>query len=160
MSVTTRIADLSSVADQEAYLRLLDAYSSDPMGQGKPLEVDVKQRMIPSLQEHPTTLVVFAYNDETPVGFATCFFGFSTFKAKQLINIHDLAVLSECRGNGVGKTLLAAVEQIARERDCCRVTLEVDERNERAMRAYQAYGFEGIDRVSGSGSAFFMKKEL
>ena len=37
--------------------------------------------------------------------------------------------------------LLGAVEQIAVEHDCCRLTLEVYDDNASARRAYQKYGF-------------------
>ena len=41
----------------------------------------------------------FTFIDK-PVGLATTFEGFSTFAAKPLINIHDIAVLPDYRGRG------------------------------------------------------------
>ena len=158
--VTLREADLDCESDQQAVVDLVDAYASDPMGRGKSLDEEVRRRLITGLRQHPTTLVMLACDAETPVGIAVCFLGFSTFAARPLINIHDLAVLPEHRGRGIGKALIAAVEQIARERGYWGLTLEVDERNERARQTYRAVGFQEADRVADSGLTLFMKKPV
>ena len=41
------------------------------------------------------------------------FFGFSTFKSRRLVNIHDVIVTETHRGQGVSAALLDAVEEIA-----------------------------------------------
>ena len=126
-------ADLDRDDHQRSVLNLIDAYARDPMGNGEPLPSRVKNELIPGLRNHPTTLIFLAWCDGRAVGIAVCFIGFSTFAARPLINIHDLAVLPEGRGNGVGRKLLAAVERKAREMNCCKVTLEVLENNRRAF---------------------------
>ena|SRR5687767_3837482 len=93
-------ADLARVEHQQAIVDLLDAYSRDPMGNGEPLAADTKRNVISGLREHPTTFAFLAYVGGRPVGLAICFRGFSTFAARPLINIHDLAVLPEQRGHG------------------------------------------------------------
>ena len=67
--------------------------------------------------------------------------GFSTFTGKPLINIHDLTVTAGCRGRGIGRLLLKAVEAKARELGCGKVTLEVREDNAPARQFYQALVF-------------------
>ena len=153
-------ADLQRVEHQRAVVELVDAYAQDPMGDGKPLADEVKQSLIPALQKHPTTLILLAYQQEKPVGLAVCFLGFSTFAARQLINIHDLAVLPDYRGQGIGRRLLEAVEAKAQELGCCKLTLEVDERNRRALQLYRAIGFDASNRIPQSGVALFMTKPL
>ena len=157
---TVREADLGNTDDQRAVLELVNAYACDPMGRGKALDQQTLDRLIPALREHPTTLILLAFAGAKPVGIAVCFLGMSTFAAQPLVNVHDLAVLPEYRGQGVGKRLLAAVEESAGQRGCCAVTLEVDEANTRARQTYAAAGFRGDDRVSGGGQVFFMKKPL
>src|SRR5262245_37970629 len=119
MTIQIVQADLSRRDHQEAIVFLIDAYSRDPMGDEKPLPDDVKQRLIPGLREHPTTLAFLAYDDAKPVGLALCFRGFSSFYAKPLINIHDAVVLPEYRGKGVGRKLLEAVAEHGRKIGCC-----------------------------------------
>ena len=118
------------------------------------------ERLIPGLRSLPTTLILLAYLNDQAVGIATCFVGFSTFLAKPLINIHDLAVLPEFRGHGIGRELLAAVDRKAIELGCGRVTLEVQENNTRARRIYKVAGFKHAMHVRSSGGALFYSKKV
>jgi ribosomal protein S18 acetylase RimI-like enzyme len=153
-------ADLNLSEHQDAVLAMVDAYSSDAMGNGKPLDPDVRAGLIQGLRKHPTTLVFLAFADERPVGAAVCFLGFSTFAAKPLINIHDFVVLSDLRGKGVGRRLLEAIEDRALELGCCKLTLEVMDNNDRALRMYENAGFERYALQKEGGTAIFMSKPL
>ena len=139
---------------------MVDAYSRDPMGNGKPLDSDVRARLIHGLQKHPTTLIFLAFNEDDPVGAAVCFIGFATFAAKPLINIHDFVVLPATRGKGVGRLLLEAVEKKARALGCCKLTLEVMDNNHQALRMYQAAGFSRYALQEEAGTAIFMSKPV
>ncbi len=156
--VVTMLADLAHPAHQRDIVALTEAYACDPMGNGRSLGPEVLAELIPGLRHHPSTLVFLAYADSKAVGIATCFLGFSTFAAKPLINIHDLAVLPGHRGQGIGKRLLAAVEQAGRERGCVKLTLEVNVNNTRAKHTYESFGFRhtGADTPAG-GQLFFFK---
>ncbi|MGV3530774.1 MAG: GNAT family N-acetyltransferase [Chthoniobacteraceae bacterium] len=152
-------ADLSNAAHQQAVRDLTAAYALDPMGNGGPLPADSLERLIPALRAHPTTHILLAYLDGRPVGIATCFLGFSTFAARPLLNLHDLAVLPECRGRGVSRELLRAVKEKARSVGCCRVTLEVLEGNTRAKGIYEQAGFAQASAGGPAGGALFFSKE-
>ena len=160
MSIRIVEADLNESEDCEAVLTMVDAYSMDAMGSGRPLDRDVRTRLIPGLQRHPTTLIFLAFEGEQPVGVAVCFIGFSTFAAKPLVNIHDCMVLPVFRGKGVGRRLLEAVEAKARELGCCKLTLEVMDNNDRALRAYEAAGFVRYALQENAGTAIFLSKPL
>jgi ribosomal protein S18 acetylase RimI-like enzyme len=153
-------ADLGRGEHEHAIVELLDAYSRDPMGSGSPLPVEVRRNLVPGLREHPTTLVFLAFVAGAPAGLAICFRGFSTFAARPLINIHDLAVLPEHRGHGVGRLLLDAVADKGRALGCCKLTLEVLENNERARSVYEAAGFRQAVYRPESGGALFWTKPL
>ena len=153
-------ANLEDPAHQRAILSLVDAYSMDAMGDGKPLSDEARKRLLLGLREHPTTLIFLAWKGEEPVGIAVCFRGFSTFAARPLINIHDLAVLPGHRGNGIGPRLLEAVERKARQMGCCKLTLEVLEKNRRARGVYEAAGFAHAVHQGEAGHCLFMSKRL
>ena len=122
-------------------IRILSTYSEEDGGGGQEIS-DKVQRELPKLLDGvPGRQVLLAVDDENPVGVAVCFMGFSTFKAKPVLNLHDLAVLPEYRGQGVGSRLLQAVDERARELGCCKTTLEVIESNESARRLYERMGF-------------------
>jgi ribosomal protein S18 acetylase RimI-like enzyme len=160
MSIRIVEADLSLAEHQEAVLAMVDAYSRDAMGNGKPLDQDVRTRLIPGLRRHPTTLIFLAFDGVQPIGAAVCFIGFSSFAAKPIINIHDFVVLPASRGKGIGRRLLEAVEAKARELGCCKLTLEVMDKNHQAIRMYQAAGFERYSLQEEAGVAIFMSKPL
>lgn len=152
-------ADFDRPEHQQAICDMLDAYSRDPMGNSRPLDAGVRERLVPALREHPTAVVLLAFDGDQPVGIATCFQGLSTFVARRLLNLHDLSVIPEYRGQGVGRLLLAAVEEKARELGCCKVTLEVLENNP-ARQIYEAAGFIAPDYGNGAGRSLFLTKPL
>lgn len=158
MQPTIREADLTDPADARGLVEVLDSYALDDMGVRQPLAADIRERIAPGLRAHPTTLVLLAVVDGRIVGIAVCFFGFSTFRARPLLNIHDLAVLPEFRGQGIGGLLLGEVEKRARQRGCCKLTLEVRTDNQRACGLYECLGFE----ASGGDSVhmLFLAKPL
>lgn len=136
------LADLHNPAHQAAIVELLDMYCRDEFGDGRPLADEVRKNLVPGLIQHGGARAFLAYEADRPVGLALCFIGFSSFKAKPLINIHDIAVRPETRGQGVGRQLLAAVEEHARSLGCSKVTLEVRADNVRAQQAYRKAGFQ------------------
>lgn len=142
LQAIVREADLTNPDDALGIVEVLDSYASDAMGAQQPLAADIRERIVPGLRDHPTTLVLLAVLDGRIVGIAVCFYGFSTFRARPLLNIHDLAVLPEYRGQGIGQSLLDEVENRARKGGCCKLTLEVRTDNERARRLYERNGFE------------------
>lgn len=153
-------ADLDRVDHREAVLALTDAYARDPMGQGAGLAPDVHERLVPALRAHPTTVILLAFRAGMPVGIATCFVGFSTFAARPLLNIHDVAVRADERGRGIGAALLAGVEAEARALGCVKLTLEVGDTNHRARELYERVGFEHADGGPGAGHGLFFTKRL
>ena len=155
---TVRTVDLKR--DGDGLLQLLDHYARDPMGGGKPLSADVKQNLIPQLQSRSDYLGVIAFHEAQPVGLINAFEGFSTFAAKPLMNIHDVIVSEECRGNGLAQRMMEKVEEAARERGCCKLTLEVLSNNLVAQAAYRKYGFGSYTLDPAAGVAEFWEKTL
>ncbi len=140
MPATIREADLDDPADAQAIVDLTDAYARDPMGGGQPLDEGVKAALVPAMREHGKIRVLLAEVDGAPVGLATLIESFSAFNAAPALNVHDLAVLPDHRGHGIGTRLLEATEAMARDLGCTRVTLEVLPENP-ARKLYERQGF-------------------
>lgn len=157
MEVDIVEANLSDPQHARFLISMLDSYARDDMGIGRPLEDDTCQRLVAGLIEHPTSLVFLALRGGQPVGVAVCFVGFSTFKAKPLINVHDLAVLPDTRGQGIGRRLLKAIQAKAEELGCCKITLEVREDNQPARGLYHSQGFGAWE---GRAATLFLEKPL
>jgi ribosomal protein S18 acetylase RimI-like enzyme len=135
-------------------------YARDAMGGSKALNQVALKNVAAELAKRPHAFSVLAFVGETPVGLVNCFEGFSTFACKPLVNVHDLAVHPDFCKLGVARQMLGEVENIARERGCCKLTLEVLQGNAAAIRLYENIGFVGYQLVGGMGQAMFLQKPL
>ena len=143
-----------------AVVDLLDAYARDPAGGGSPLSAEVMAELPTALAKRPQAFSVLAYDGEQPVGLINCIEGFSTFACKPLVNVHDVVVLASHRGLRVTQRMLARVEDEARRRGACKLTLEVLSGNQSALRAYEREGFANYQLDPAFGSAVFLQKKL
>ena len=153
-------ADLLNPNHAEAAIHLLNHYAQDEMGGGHELPQFVKNNLVSELQRRKQAHVVLAFDGTKPVGLVILMEGFSTFSCMPLLNIHDIVVLSECRGQGISQKLLSKSEEIAKTLGCCKLTLEVLEGNKAAQAAYRASGFAGYELDPKMGHALFWQKKL
>lgn len=160
MAVEVIQADLGDSVQGKDIGQLMDCYSSDPSGGGSPISEEIKSRLATALSEVPGAFSVLCYVDGVAVGLINCLQGFSTFKCKPLINVHDVVVAPGYRGLGVSQRMLAKVEEIALERGCCKLTLEVLEGNVIAQKSYSKFGFVGYELNPELGRAMFWEKPL
>ena len=160
MAVTVIRADYDNPTHAKDVVAMLDICARDPMGGGEPLSDDVRSGLIAGLKAHPTAFSILAYEGDTPIGLANCFFGFSTFAAKPLVNIHDMVVDPDHRGKGVGKALFGTVEDTARQAGACKVTLEVLNGNHAAKALYTSLGYGDYALDPATGTALFWQKKL
>ena len=149
-ALTIGLADYTDPRDAADLVALLDAYARDPMGGGEPLAENVKARLAGDLAANPHAFSLIARSGGEAVGLANCFMGYSTFAAAPLVNIHDLAVLPDARGAGIGKAL---------KRGACKFTLGVLSGNPaRHLYAREGYGDYQLDPATGH--ALFWQKRL
>ncbi|MBF8270138.1 MAG: histone acetyltransferase HPA2 [Gammaproteobacteria bacterium] len=160
MDIEVIQADYRDVAQAKEIAMLLNAYASDPMGGGRPLAGEILDKLADELARLPHAFSVIAYADSHPVGLANCFELFSTFLCRPLVNIHDMVVLREFRERGISRKILEKVEEIALQKGCCKLTLEVLSGNEAARLAYQKFGFSSYELDPTHGQALFWQKLL
>jgi len=152
MSINIVDANFDQPVHTSGLVAILDEYARLPHIAGRGLSQEVRTNLITQLKAKSEKQILLAIDDERVIGVAVCFQGFSTFAGRPLLNIHDLAVTTDYRGQGVGTLLLDAVAQRAKELGCCRVTLEVDTDNPGAKKLYDRSGFVKTQE--------FWKKEL
>jgi len=152
------VADYANPDHCRDLVDLLDQYARDPMGGGAPLSDEVKASLPSELARRPSALSLLCYVNGAPAGLLNGFEGFSTFACKPLINIHDVVILKEFRGLRISQRLLARLEELARDRGCCKLTLEVLQGNEVAANAYRKFGFKGYELDPAMGQALFWQK--
>jgi len=137
----------------------LDSRRDDPVLIKVPLSQFVQDNIVSELEKRDA-ITLLAYANNRAVGVLNAFEGFSTFYCKPLLNIHDLTVISTFRGQGIGQILLDQAEVIARQRGCCKLTLEVLSENKVAAGLYQKFGFAGYQLDPQAGRAEFWEKKL
>ncbi len=136
------VGDLHNEEHAENFLKLTAAYMSDPMGGWAHVWNDEqKANLINDMKEHPSALVLFAVSHGNYVGICTCFYAYSTFLAKPLLNIHDIYVSPEHRAKGIGKLLIQRAESVALAKNCGKITLEVRKDNLNARDLYKSQGY-------------------
>lgn len=154
------IADLKNTIHTNAVIYLLNEYAKDEMGGGSELSEFAKTNLISELQKRPHVFAILAFIQDEPAGLAICIEGFSTFACMPLLNIHDMMVVQKFRGRQISQKILAKAEALAKERQCCKLTLEVLEGNKIAQNAYRSFGFEGYELNPIMGKAMFWQKKL
>lgn len=162
-SLTLCRADYSNPQHMQALVNLLDSYARDPAGGGEPLSDFAKTHLPDALRQRPNLFSVLAFEEHpsgAPVGLINCIEGFSTFACMPLVNVHDVVVAPGYRGQGVAARMLALVEDIARARGACKLTLEVLSGNTTAANLYRHVGFENYQLDPAMGHALFMQKWL
>lgn len=157
---SVRQADYADPADAAALVRLLNAYASEPAGGGEPLSDHVQSNLVRELAARPQAFSILAFDRAVPVGLVNCIEGFSTFKCKPLVNVHDVVVLASHRGRGIAEAMLAEAERLARQRGAVKMTLEVLAGNLPACRLYHRVGYAGYQLDPAMGTAQFMQKWL
>ena len=147
------IADLNSPKERTDFLTLFTEYTtgmlpSEPQGPPENLVAEIIKR--------PNVLIFLAYKGDEPAGFSLVIEAFSSFRAMPILNIHDIGVGASYRRMGVGKALLAHVQREAERRGCCKLTLEVDEQNTRALTLYESMGYSALTGEKPGERRFFM----
>lgn len=160
MDIEIIVADYANEQHGNAIVELLNGYASGPMGGGKPLSNHVRENLIAELAKLPGAFSVLAYADSQAVGLVNCMIGFSTFKCKPLVNIHDVTVDQAFRGQKICQQMFDEVQRVAIERDCCKLTLEVLDGNHAAKKAYRNFGFDADKVTPVKGNALFWHKVI
>jgi len=153
-------ADLTDPELVSGVIDIIDSYAREPAGGCKPLATEVRDRLAIELKSVPGLVVFLALRDDEPAGVAVCFRGYSTFNAKPLLNIHDLAVRPQYRRQGLGGALLHGIDDYAKATDCCKITLEVRENNGGARKLYREHGFDDVRSDAGAMPTIFLEKPL
>lgn len=160
MSILIHQVDYNDAKQAQDLISLLDRYAQDKAGGGQPLPDSVKQTLVNNLAELPYAVSLLAYDGEEAIGLLNAFQSFSTFANEPLINIHDLFVVENRRGEGVGQQLLLVIEEVAKSRGCCKLTLEVLSGNQKAQNVYKHFNFAAYSLHEAMGEAVFLQKKL
>ena len=96
--------------------------------------------------------------DGAPVGVCQLRFRWSVWKSAEDCWLEDLFVREEARRSGLGRALVEAALERARERGCKRIELDVNEDNAAARALYEACGF--LTEPKPPGRTLFISRPL
>ncbi|HEY1908162.1 MAG TPA: GNAT family N-acetyltransferase [Myxococcaceae bacterium] len=100
-----------------------------------------------ALLDDGRALILVARDAGRPVGLAFLSFQWTLERGGRVLWLEELYVLPELRGRGTGGLLLQATLDVARDRGCRAVELEVEASHARAANLYARAGFRPLDRV-------------
>ncbi|MFK8068748.1 MAG: GNAT family N-acetyltransferase [Gammaproteobacteria bacterium] len=152
MSTDAISCNLNNSLHAESLILLLNEYALDQMGGSKELTSYTKNNLVATIKKRPDFFSFLVFEKNKAIGLLNAIENFSTFQCKPIMNIHDVYVTHEYRGKGISRKLFFAVESLAKERDCCKMTLEVLQHNKIARQAYENFGYQG--------NMFFMEKNI
>jgi ribosomal protein S18 acetylase RimI-like enzyme len=96
--------------------------------------------------------------NDPPAGVVQLRFRWGIWWAAEDCWLEDLFIEESARGSGLGRALVEATLERARERGCRRVELDVNTENAPALALYRSVGFEtGKD---GTGQDLMMRRRL
>jgi GNAT superfamily N-acetyltransferase len=100
-----------------------------------------------ALLDDGRALILVARDGGRPVGLAYLSFQWTLEHGGRVLWLEELYVRPALRGRGTGGLLLRATLDVARERGCRAVELEVEASHARAANLYARAGFRPLDRV-------------
>lgn len=141
---------LAAADDVKAVAALLVAFR-DHMGSSWPSD-DAFRAGTRRLLDDPDTdfLLGFADADGPAIGVIQLRFRFGVWRDGLDCLVEDVFVHAQARGSGVGRVLMAAALDRARERGARRMELDVNEDNPAAVALYSSLGFSATDNPYGA----------
>jgi GNAT superfamily N-acetyltransferase len=124
---------------------------------GSPTTDQAIEAGVPHLLESPESEFLVA--GDPPVGFALIRYRFAIWTESDDAWLEDLFVVEDRRGEGLGRALLEACIDRARERGCARLQLDTNEINERARKLYGSVGFVE-DKMAVGGRDLYLTLRL
>jgi ribosomal protein S18 acetylase RimI-like enzyme len=92
---------------------------------------------------------------EPAAGVVQLRYRWSVWRDAEDCELEDLFVSASARRGGLGRALVAAAIERARERGCGRIALDTAERNEAAVALYRSFGFS--DEAYEGGRAMLLR---
>ena len=115
------------------------------------------ERGVERLLTDPNTDFLLA--GDPPAGVCQLRYRYGIWTQSEDCWLEDIFVEEAARGSGLGRALVEAAFDRARERGCARMELDVNEANTQALRLYESLGFEAWSDPPG-GRNLLMRRRL
>ena len=115
--------------------RFYQATETEPAGQR------VRHVLEALFSDRPSAHALLAWDKGRAIGFASYSFLWPAAGSTRSLYLKELYVVDDHRGEGVGRSLMDALCQLAAEHDCSRVEWTTDDDNPGALQFYQTLGY-------------------
>jgi GNAT superfamily N-acetyltransferase len=115
--------------------RFYEATETEPGGQR------VRHVLEALFSDPPSACALLAWDKGRAIGFASYSFLWPAAGSTRSLYLKELYVADDHRGEGVGRSLMDALCQVAAEHGCSRVEWTTDDDNPGAVQFYQALGY-------------------
>jgi ribosomal protein S18 acetylase RimI-like enzyme len=146
---------LATPEDAADVARLIAAFR-DWQGRAEPSDASI-EASVRRLIADPNT--EYLLGGDPPTGVLQLRFRHAVWTGADDAHLEDLFVTAGARGSGVGRELVEAALERARERGAARILLDTNESNAAALRLYRSVGFRSGSEESG-GRDLFMRLRL
>jgi GNAT superfamily N-acetyltransferase len=147
---------VASPADAPLFGRLLHTFNVE-FGEPSPDADVIAERAAPLIESGEVT-VLFA--GEGPDGFAELRFRPSLYTGALDAYLEELYVVPERRGHGLGRALLEAAMEHARERGAARIDLNTSETDLAARALYESSGFTNREGGPDGPPMLYYERDL
>jgi ribosomal protein S18 acetylase RimI-like enzyme len=147
----------ASPDDVEAVAALIAAFRSW-WGKDEPTLEQIRATTTVLLDDPNTEFLLAAPGDGPPAGVCQLRYRLSVWTGADDCWLEDLYVDDSARGTGLGRALVSAAFERARERGCRRIELDVNETNTDAIAFYEALGF--TTEPKPPGRTLFVARKL
>ena len=147
---------VAGAADASTFARLLHAFNTE-YGEPEPDADTIAERAAPLIESGEVTVL---FVGEGPDGFAELRFRPSLYTGALDAHLEELYVVPERRGLGLGRALLEAAMDHARERGAARIDLNTSEDDVAAQALYASAGFTNRERAADGPTMLYYEREL
>jgi ribosomal protein S18 acetylase RimI-like enzyme len=146
---------LATSDDASEIARLLSEFR-DWQGRESPTDASIEASVRRLLADPGTEYLL---GGDPPAGVLQLRFRHAVWTGADDAHLEDLFVSEAARGSGLGRELVEAALERARERGAARILLDTSESNEAAVRLYASVGFRSGSEEPG-GRELFMRRRL
>ena len=131
---------VATIHDLDALTELLDGYR---LFYQQPSDIQAARAFLRQrFGQADSRILVSEDSDGRLMGFVQLFPGVSTVGLNARWTLNDLFVMPEFREKGIGRALMQAATQLAREQGVARLILMTQVENKRAQHLYESLGWQ------------------
>ena len=146
----------ASAADAPTLGRLLHAFNVE-FGESTPDAELIAERAAPLIESGEVTVILAG---DEPDGFAQLRFRPSLYTGALDAYLEELYVVPGQRGHGLGRALLEAAMEHAKERGAAHIDLGTSEDDTAALALYESAGFTNLEGGPGGPRMLYYERDL